>query len=87
MSQLADSIASTTINDFYLTSHCAVLGTSKPCRYTLIYDDVSIKMTELEHLTHWTTHLYGRANRGLSYATPAYYAHWAARRGKVGSII
>jgi len=40
-------------------------------------------MAEVELLTFWTTHLYGRCTRSVSYATPAYYAHWAARRGKV----
>merc|ERR1711988_1909624 len=76
------SIANTRLNDFYLTSHLAVLGTSKPCKYTLIYDEIGIKMAELELFTHWTTHLYCRCTRAVSYATPAYYAHWAARRGK-----
>lgn len=79
---LCDSIASSTLNDFYLNSHLAVLGTSKPCKYTLIYDEIGIKMQELELLTHWTTHLYMRCTRAVGYATPAYYAHWAARRGK-----
>jgi hypothetical protein len=40
-------------------------------------------MNELELLTHWTTHLNSRCTRAVSYATPAYYAHWAARRGKI----
>ncbi len=39
-------------------------------------------MAELELLTYWMTHLYCRCTRSVSYATPAYYAHWAARRGK-----
>ena len=37
---------------------------------------------ELELFTFWITHLYCRCTRAVSYATPAYYAHWAARRGK-----
>jgi len=77
-----ESIASTKYNDFYLNSHLAVLGTSKPCKYTLIYDEIGFKLNELQLLTHWTTHLYTRCTRAVSYATPAYYAHWAARRGK-----
>ncbi len=40
-------------------------------------------MAEIELLSFWITHLYGRCTRSVSYATPAYYAHWAARRGKV----
>jgi hypothetical protein len=34
-------------------------------------------------LTYWTTYLYGRCNKSVSIATPAYYAHWAARRARV----
>ena len=33
-------------------------------------------------LTFWLTHLYSRCTRAVSLATPAYYAHWAAKRGK-----
>lgn len=30
--------------EFYLNSHLAVLGTSKPCKYTLIYDTIGLKV-------------------------------------------
>lgn len=93
------------INEFYLNSHIAIQGTSKPCKYSLIYDEIGFKvasmtiylfffycmydgchvlqMSELELLTYWLTYLYCRCTKSVSYATPAYYAHWAARRGKV----
>lgn len=64
------SISTPGLNEFYLNSHAAVLGTSKPCKYTLIYDEVGIKMTELELLTFWLTHLYARCTRSVSYVTP-----------------
>ena len=49
------------------------------------------------HLTHLTlypftplslpfyrsTYVYCRANKSVSLAAPAYYAHWASKRGKV----
>ena len=41
------------------------------------------QLSELELLTYWLTYLYCRCTKSVSYATPAYYAHWAARRGKV----
>lgn len=75
-------ITSDALNEFYLNSHAAIQGTAKPCRYTLIYDEVGFKLSELELLTYWTTYLYGRCNKSVSYATPAYYAHWASKRGK-----
>lgn len=31
-------------NEFYLNSHAAVLGTSKPCKYILIYDEIGLKV-------------------------------------------
>lgn len=76
-------------------------GTSRPCKYSLIHDNIGFKvsaklnastatsfaelntcavpccaqMAELELLTYWTTYLYARCNKSVSYATPAYYAH------------
>ena len=32
------------LNEFYLNSHAAVLGTSKPCKYVLIYDEIGLKV-------------------------------------------
>lgn len=76
------SIVSGALNEFYLNSHTAIQGTSKPCKYTLIYDEIGFRVSELELLTYWTTYLYARCNRSVSYATPAYYAHWASQRAK-----
>jgi eukaryotic translation initiation factor 2C len=75
-------ITSDSLNEFYLNSHAAIQGTAKPCRYTLLYDELGFKMSELQLLTYWTTYLYARCNKSVSYATPAYYAHWASKRGK-----
>lgn len=76
------SIASARYNEFYLNSHAAIQGTAKPCKYTLIYDEIGFKLSELELLTYWSTYLYCRCNKSVSYATPAYYAHWASKRGR-----
>lgn len=77
-----NSISSGHLNEFYLNSHVAIQGTAKPCKYTLVHDEIGFKMTELELLTYWLTYLYCRANKSVSYASPAYYAHWASKRGK-----
>jgi eukaryotic translation initiation factor 2C len=77
-----DSIVSSVYNEFYLNSHAPIQGTSKPCKYALLYDEVGFKISELELLTYWTTYLYARCNKSVSYATPAYYAHWASKRCK-----
>jgi eukaryotic translation initiation factor 2C len=60
--------------DLYLASHVAIQGTSKPVKYTLLYEQIGIKIAELQLLTYWTTYLYSRCNRSVSIATPAYYA-------------
>lgn len=77
-----NSIASAKINEFYLNSHAAIQGTCKPCKYALVYDEIGFKTSELEILTYWTCYLYARCNKSVSYATPAYYAHWASKRAK-----
>lgn len=77
-----NSISSTVLNEFYLNSHVAIQGTCKPCKYTLLYDEINFKLSELELLTYWSCYLYSRCNRSVSLATPAYYAHWAAQRAR-----
>jgi eukaryotic translation initiation factor 2C len=76
------TIVSATYNEFYVNSHVAIQGTAKPCKYSLIYDEIGFRLSELELLTYWSTYLYIRCNRSVSYATPAYYAHWASKRCK-----
>lgn len=78
----SSAITSAQFNEFYLNSHVSIQGTSKPCKYVLVYDSIGLKMPELELLTYWSTYLYARCNRSVSIATPAYYAHWASRRAK-----
>lgn len=46
--------------EFYLNSHVSIQGTGKPCRYTLIYDSMGLKVPELQLFTFWLCHLYSR---------------------------
>jgi hypothetical protein len=78
----ANTIVNSNICEFYLNSHQAQLGTCRPCRYVVIYDEIGLKLSEVELLTYWTCYLYCRATKAVSYATPAYYAHWASKRAK-----
>jgi eukaryotic translation initiation factor 2C len=41
------NVNSADVNEFYLNSHAAVLGTSKPCKYTLIYDEIGLKVISI----------------------------------------
>jgi eukaryotic translation initiation factor 2C len=77
-----DSIASAVHNEFYLNSHVAIQGTNKACKYSLIHDEIGFTIPNLQMLAYRTCYLYSRCNRSVSYATPAYYAHHAATRGK-----
>lgn len=43
----AASVCSARYNEFYLNSHAAVLGTSRPCRYTLLYDTIGMTVRVL----------------------------------------
>lgn len=77
-----DSITSARYLEYYINSHYALQGTAKPCKYTLIYDEIGLKISEIELLTYWSTYLYCRCNKSVSYATPAYYAHLASKQGR-----
>ena len=39
-------------------------------------------LSEIELMTYWLCYLYTRCTKSVSIATPVYYAHWAAKRGK-----
>lgn len=75
-------VTSTKLNEFYLNSHTAIQGTGKATKYSLIYDDINMKMIELEILSYWLTYMYCRCNKSVSICTPIYYAHWAACRAR-----
>jgi hypothetical protein len=76
------SIASANIVEFYLNSHTAIQGTAKACKYSLLYDEIGLTISELEMLTYWSCYLYSRCTKSVSLATPAYYAHWASKRAR-----
>lgn len=71
------------LKDFYLASHAAILGVTKPTKYCTIYDDANLSYDDLEELSHYLCYMYTRCTRAVSYPAPTYYAHLAAERGKV----
>ncbi len=42
-----DTITSASTNEFFLNSHTPVLGTSKACKYSLIYDEIGLEVCNL----------------------------------------
>jgi eukaryotic translation initiation factor 2C len=67
---------------FFLASHAAIQGVTKPTKYCVIYDENQMHPDYMEHLTYSLCHLFTRCNRAVSYAAPTYYAHLVAARGK-----
>lgn len=57
-------------------------GTSKPCHYYVIHDDVGYSADDLQEITYELCHLFPRCNRSVSYPAPAYCAHLAAFRAR-----
>ncbi len=39
-----NAVVSAVVNEFYLNSHTAIQGTSKPCKYSLLFDEIGFKV-------------------------------------------
>lgn len=68
--------------DFYLASHAAIQGVTKPAKYCTIYDDANLSYDDIEEFAYYLCHMYSRCARSVSYPAPTYYAHLAAERTK-----
>lgn len=68
--------------DFYLCSHAGLQGTSRPVRYSVIYDENKFPADHLQTLTNNLCYTYARCTRSVSLVPPAYYAHLAAFRAR-----
>jgi eukaryotic translation initiation factor 2C len=42
------SVTSMVFNEFYINSHVAIQGTAKPCRYTLLFDQIGFKVGSVQ---------------------------------------
>ncbi|GME26397.1 Protein argonaute 1-like [Neofusicoccum parvum] len=69
--------------DFFLVSHEGIQGTSKPAHYFVIENGMKFSAQELQDLTQRVCCLYPRADKSVSYASPAYYADQLCERGRV----
>lgn len=75
-------IVSPVDNDFYLMSHGGLLGTSRPCHYTVLRDESQLSADAIQQLTFNLAHIYPRSSRSVSIVAPAYYAHHVADRAR-----
>ncbi|KAI1171254.1 ribonuclease H-like domain-containing protein [Nemania sp. FL0916] len=83
--------------DFFLQAHAAVKGTARPAHYFVVLDEIfrtqfrgngkgtgttTVVSDELQLLTQRLCYSFGRANKAVSYCTPAYYADILCERGR-----
>ena len=68
--------------DFYLCSHIAIQGTSRPCHYHVLWDDSDFSADELQCFSYQLCHMFWRCNRSVSYPAPTYYAHHDAAHAR-----
>ena len=71
-----------TQHDFFLCSHAAIQGTSRPCHYHVLWDDSDFSADDLQLFTYQLCHIFWRCNRSVSYPAPTYYAHRDAAHAK-----
>ncbi|GJW06612.1 argonaute 2-like protein [Tanacetum coccineum] len=69
--------------DFYLCSHFGATGTSKPTRYSVIWDENGFSSDGMQKLIYDLSYLSARCSKSVSLVTPVYYAHLAAYRGQM----
>lgn len=71
--------------NFYLVSHQGIKGTSVPCHYHVLHLDerLGVGPDDLQQVTYDLCHLYPRADKTVSYASPAYLADHVCERGKL----
>ncbi|KAJ2510035.1 hypothetical protein GGI11_005642 [Coemansia sp. RSA 2049] len=68
--------------DFYLFSHAAIQGTSRPTHYVVLHNDVGFTADELQQLTYSLCFTYAICTRSVSLVPPVYYAHRVADRAR-----
>jgi eukaryotic translation initiation factor 2C len=72
--------------DFFLNSHAAIQGTSRPVLYTVIWDENKFTSNEIQSLIYNSCYTYIRATCSVSLVPATYYAHLAAARARCHDI-
>ncbi|KAF6748934.1 eukaryotic translation initiation factor 2C 2 [Ephemerocybe angulata] len=64
-------------HDYLQYTHGGLLGTSRPARYTVLYDEnvPNLSPDAIQALTYGLAHSFARATRSVSIPAPVYYAH------------
>lgn len=69
--------------DFFLCSHVAIQGTSRPTHYYVIFDQNNFGADDLQKMTYYLCCVYAKCARSISIPAPVMYAHLAAYRARV----
>ncbi|KAK0502821.1 Piwi domain-containing protein [Armillaria luteobubalina] len=68
-------------DDFYLQSHAAIKGTTRPGHYIIVKDEnFGGDFERIEDLSYMLCHIYSKATRSVSIPAPVYYAHLVCTR-------
>ncbi|KAJ2800361.1 hypothetical protein H4R21_003204 [Coemansia helicoidea] len=76
------AITMPTLFDFYLYSHGAIQGTSRPTHYFVLHNDAKFTADEIQQLTYHLCYTYAICTRSVSLVPPVYYAHRVADRAR-----
>ncbi|KAF8980636.1 argonaute-like protein, partial [Cyathus striatus] len=68
--------------DFFLLSHSAIQGTSRPTYYSVLHDEYGFKPDAIQSITYMLCHVYARSTRSVSIPAPVYYADIVCARAK-----
>lgn len=68
--------------DFFLFSHIALQGTSRPVHYTVLYDDANHPPNVLQNMIYEHCYQYMRSTTSVSLHPAVYYAHLASDRAR-----
>ncbi|KAI5284276.1 hypothetical protein KEM54_001460 [Ascosphaera aggregata] len=68
--------------DFYLYSHAAIQGTSRPVHYHVLLDEMNHKPADLENMVYDHSYQYVRSTTAVSLHPAVYYAHLASNRAR-----
>lgn len=68
--------------DFYLYSHIALQGTSRPVHYTILQDQANHGPNQIQNMIYEHCYHYMRSTTSVSLFPAVYYAHLASNRAK-----
>lgn len=68
--------------DFFLYSHIALQGTSRPVHYTIISDEANHQPNFIQNMIYEHCYQYMRSTTSVSLHPAVYYAHLASNRAK-----